>query len=330
MLRLTVLMFSVLLVAGCTEVQYAAEMGKEFGGTLGTPTQQGTFKVGNPYKIEGRTYVPREQYDLVETGIASWYGPGFHGKRTANGEKFDKQELTAAHRTLQMPSLVRVTNLDNGRSVIVRVNDRGPFKRGRIIDVSEKAADLLGFKGHGTAKVKLEVLKQESLQIAQAARGGMDTRGYELATNDAGAAARPTYQEAAYDPVQDPGYNAGYSEPVSRQVLTAPSDSGGPIQTALPGHLKEGEFYPDPVVMERPVTPTNIFVQAGAFSVYDNAVKLQQRLGAFDKASVTPIEGRGQTLYRVRLGPVRTVEDADALLNRVVNSGHKDAIIVVE
>ena len=146
---------------------------------------QGTFKVGDPYKVEGTWYYPKEQYDLVETGIASWYGPGFDGGHTASGEIYHADELTAAHRTLQMPSLVRVTNLDNGHSVIVRVNDRGPYARGRIMDVSSKAAGLLGMKGTGTAKVQLQVLSAESMRIAQLAKTGASTRGFETAYNSA-------------------------------------------------------------------------------------------------------------------------------------------------
>ena len=318
------LLACVVLLTACTETQYVAQMSKEWSGTVSdTPTQQGTFKIGNPYKVEGRTYTPKEQYDLVETGIASWYGPGFDGKKTANGEIFDKRELTAAHRTLQMPSLVRVTNLDNGRSIIVRINDRGPFKRNRVIDVSEKSAELLGFKGNGTAKVKLEVLQQESLRVAQAARMGESTRGYEVAMNESPG---DVLETVAYDTSS----GSVSVQPVSSEMLTAPSEVGAPVQTALPGHIRNGEFYPDPVVQEHPVTRTNIFVQAGAFSVYENATKLRDKLSAFDNAVVKETDVRGQHFYRVRLGPVGSVDQADQLLNRVVNSGHKDAIIVVE
>ena len=102
--------------------------------------QRGTYKIGAPYKIDGVTYTPQEEFNHVETGVASWYGPGFHGKSTANGEAYDQSARTAAHRTLQMPSIVRVTNLDNGMSTVVRVNDRGPFARSRVIDLSRTAA----------------------------------------------------------------------------------------------------------------------------------------------------------------------------------------------
>ena len=143
--------------------------------------QGGSYKVGKPYKILGRWYYPKEDYSYSEIGIASWYGPDFHTKRTANGEKYNMHSLTAAHRTLPLPSIVRVTNLENGRSLIVRVNDRGPYARNRIIDVSKKVAQLLGFMEKGTAKVKVEVLEKESKNLKAA------LLGQELA-NDVSAA----------------------------------------------------------------------------------------------------------------------------------------------
>ena len=125
---------------------------------------RGHYKVGNPYKIKGKQYKPREVNRYVKTGVASWYGAryGFHGNTTANGDIFNKEMLTAAHHTLPLPSLVKVTNLENGRSVIVLANDRGPFSRNRIIDLSEGAATRLGMKKQGTAKVKLQLLHSET------------------------------------------------------------------------------------------------------------------------------------------------------------------------
>src|SRR5580698_2414497 len=121
---------------------------------------QGIYKVGNPYQIDGVWYYPAEDWNYDETGIASWYGPGFQERYTANGEVYDQNDLTAAHKTLPLPSFVRVTNLDNGRSIVLRVNDRGPFARGRIIDVSRRSAQLLGFYGIGTAKVRVTYVSQ--------------------------------------------------------------------------------------------------------------------------------------------------------------------------
>lgn len=127
------------------------------------PRGGGTYRVGKPYTIGGKTYVPREDANYHEEGVASWYGDAFHGRLTANGEVFDMASLTAAHPTLPIPSYARVTNLNNGKSLIVRVNDRGPYHNDRLIDLSNKAAELLAFKGHGVARVRVEYVGRASL-----------------------------------------------------------------------------------------------------------------------------------------------------------------------
>lgn len=122
----------------------------------------GYYKVGKPYKIDGKTYYPKEYKKYNEVGQASWYGDDFHNKKTANGEIFNMHDMTAAHKTLPMPSIVRVTNLENGSSIKVRVNDRGPFVDNRIIDLSKAAADKLGFKNKGVITVRVELLESET------------------------------------------------------------------------------------------------------------------------------------------------------------------------
>jgi rare lipoprotein A len=131
----------------------------------------GRFKIGNPYQIKGITYYPQDFENYVEYGRASWYGDDFHGNKTANGETYNMGDMTAAHRILPLPSIVRVTNLDNGKSVIVRVNDRGPFAKNRIIDVSQNAAIKLGYKTQGTANVKVEFLEKETEKLLQKIKG---------------------------------------------------------------------------------------------------------------------------------------------------------------
>ena len=128
------------------------------------PKGGGTYRVGKPYTVGGRVYVPEEDVDYREDGTASWYGDDFHGRLTANGEVFDMDALTAAHPTLPMPCYARVTNLANGKSLIVRVNDRGPYHGNRLIDVSNKAAELLEFKGNGTARVRVEYVGRAPLE----------------------------------------------------------------------------------------------------------------------------------------------------------------------
>jgi rare lipoprotein A len=126
----------------------------------------GKVKIGKPYEVLGVWYTPADDRSYDVTGIASWYGPGFHGLDTANGERYEMDALTAAHKTLPMPSYVEVTNLGNGRVLVVRINDRGPFVEGRIIDLSRRAAQLLGVDKAGTAKVRVRRVFPDAAQIA--------------------------------------------------------------------------------------------------------------------------------------------------------------------
>src|SRR6202050_3303121 len=128
------------------------------------PKGGGTYRVGKPYTVAGRVYVPEEDVHYREEGLASWYGDDFHGRLTANGEVFDMGALTAAHPTLPMPCYARVTNLSNGKSLIVRVNDRGPYHGNRVMDVSSRAAELLEFKGNGVARVRVEYVGRAPLE----------------------------------------------------------------------------------------------------------------------------------------------------------------------
>lgn len=131
----------------------------------------GMYKVGNPYKIFGTWYYPKEDYSYSEEGIASWYGKDFHAKKTANGEDYNMHTLTAAHRTLPLPSIVKVTNLENGRTLLLRVNDRGPYAKNRIIDISKKGAELLGYNLQGTTRVRVELMEKESKELKAALLG---------------------------------------------------------------------------------------------------------------------------------------------------------------
>src|SRR4030088_841796 len=134
----------------------------EFGEPV--PKGGGTYRVGKPYTVAGRVYVPEEDTRYRQEGMASWYGDDFHGRLTANGEVFDMESLTAAHPTLPMPCYARVTNLGNGKSLVVRVNDRGPYHGNRLIDVSNRAAELLEFKGNGVARVRVEYVARAPLE----------------------------------------------------------------------------------------------------------------------------------------------------------------------
>jgi rare lipoprotein A len=127
------------------------------------------YIIGEPYQVSGHWYYPREDFSYDRVGIASWYGADYHGHRTANGETYDMNAMTAAHPTLPMPTIVRVTNLDNGRSAIIRINDRGPFADGRIIDMSRAGARALGFERKGLARVRVQVMREATLRLKREA-----------------------------------------------------------------------------------------------------------------------------------------------------------------
>jgi rare lipoprotein A len=277
-------------------------------------TGAGAYKVGEPYQINGTWYYPREDYSYDETGIASWYGTGFHGQATANGEIFNKNELTAAHKTLPLPTLARITNLDNGRSIVVRINDRGPFSGARIIDVSQRTAQLLGFEQQGTAKVRVQVLADESKAIADA------MRHYGSATPSAMASA-----EGAPSPGEPlPLVQSAALEPVEVKQIAA-------IETTPEVHKQLLATKPVAQVVQVPVTGQHqIYVQAGAFTVLENATKLQQHLSPYGTVSLSNALVNGQKFYRVRLGPLASVNEADAMLSKVKNAGVAGARTVVD
>lgn len=163
-------LFALVLVLSSCGSSKDALYRKLSKGDSGSQQYAGHYKVGSPYAINKKTYHPKKDHKYSETGMCSWYGHGkgnqkFHGKKTANGDTFNKALLTAAHRTLPLPSMVKVTNLKNNKSLVVMINDRGPFRKDRIIDVSEEAAKILGFKNQGVAKVKVQYLAQESKEL---------------------------------------------------------------------------------------------------------------------------------------------------------------------
>jgi rare lipoprotein A len=291
-----------LLTSGCAETTLVVDQTKRINGE----NQVAPYKVGQPYQIDGVWYYPAVNYDYDETGVASWYGPGFSGRSTASGETYDENALTAAHKTLPLPTLVRVTNLENGRQIQIRINDRGPYVNNRIIDLSRRAAQLLGMEQQGTAKVRVQVMADESRQLALAAGAGQDA----VAPRPVAVPAPKVTTEAL---------------PGSTAPAPAPATQPKPVVMAnvpVP--------QPSPVVVQQPVRPTNLFIQAGAFLQVQNADRLRARLSGVGAARVVPVQLGAQRFYRVRLGPIATVEQADAMLNQVIAMGNKDARLVVE
>jgi rare lipoprotein A len=295
------------LAAGCASTEQQP--------TVSVPRNPGIYRVGQPYQVGGTWYYPREQPDYDETGIASWYGPTFEGHLTADGEVFTSDALTAAHRTLPLPVNVRVTNLENGQSLVVRVNDRGPFAKGRIIDVSARAAKLLGFFGAGTARVRVQFLARADLPTGQPQPFGAGTPA--AVATAAGAAPTATVQTGTLAPI--PG--ASQAPPVKVASLPAPATPAAPASDQ--GALPTGQVTRVPVP-----TVTHLYVQVGAFGNYQNAARLKARLG--DDLKISSVQRNGQTLYRVRSGPFDSTDDADTALSRAMNLGASDAQIVVD
>jgi rare lipoprotein A len=294
------------LTAGCAVERTA------YAPTPTAPTAGGgIYKVGNPYQIDGTWYYPREQPDYDETGVASWYGPNFYGQQTANGEVYNAGDLSAAHRTLPMPVNVRVTNLDNGKSIVLRVNDRGPYAKGRIIDVSEQAAKLLGFYGVGTARVRVTYLARATLPSG---RPIPSETPVEIATAVPAVPAPKVETEklAALT-------GAPVAQPTRVAALPEPATDPMPKDAALPN----GQVTQVPVP-----ALTHLYVQVGAFGSYENAMRLREQLGGDLRISTTT--RNGQTLYRVRSAPLDTTADADAALARLSGLGSNDAHIVVD
>lgn len=276
----------------------------------------GVYKVGNPYEISGTWYYPSEDYAYIEEGVASWYGADFHGKRTANGERYDMNAVTAAHPTLPLPSIVKVTNLDNGRVLNVRINDRGPFHSKRIIDLSRRGAQLLGFYEAGTARVRVEIDAMQSL----------DLKNVALRRN----------------PPEMPPVAAVPRATITSDSLPPPVTVTGDVKTVAAAPAKPPAKPPQAKVVGPPVAPkpavaipasgpaTGLFIQAGAFGQIANAHRLEQQLKELGIGSVLvlPVTSGDKQIFRVRMGPLVDQAMAEALLTRVKSYGYDDAQIV--
>jgi rare lipoprotein A len=270
--------------------------------------QRGIYKIGAPYSIDGITYYPQEEFQHVETGVASWYGPGFHGKSTANGERYDQQEHTAAHRTLQMPSVVRVTNLDNGLSTVVRVNDRGPYARNRVLDVSRAAAQELDMMKSGTARVRIEQLTTESQVVKEVALNG----GGPSEQRDAIAKATPP--------------------PVVQVQAAVPNNPRSPAVTPMQVSGAAGNSGPSiaSLAVATPQPAGGFYVQTGSFSTADNAERQRGLVRSYGLSEISQASAAGRDVFRVRLGPYTTSDAAGIVADRLKRSGYGDARVVVE
>jgi rare lipoprotein A len=266
---------------------------------------------GNPpfYYVFGKRYfVLSSSADYVERGVASWYGPGFHKVLTSTRETYDMYGMSAAHKTLPLPCYVRVTNLQNGRSIVVRVNDRGPFVGNRIIDLSYTAAARLDMLRNGTAMVEVRTVGPASPP------GAMPPV--------------PPAVPTATPPVQPPPVVTASTQAAAPRVSEA---SPLPPAASSPAAAPPGA----PAIAPAPVTSAPVaalFVQAGAFADPANAEHLAQKLrdGGYGKVFVRDDVIAGRRMYRVRIGPVPDVPNFDRIVAALDRAGVRDAHLALD
>ncbi len=331
-----------LALAGCATPRYGAP-----------PTPH--HKVGKPYKVKGKWYRPAHDPNYNKVGTASWYGRDFHGRATANGEIYNMNAMTAAHTTLPLPSMVEVTNLENRRRIVVRVNDRGPFASNRIIDMSRAAARRLGFEKNGLAKVRVRYLGPAALP------GQRSNRIYAKAAPKQPAAVAT--QDHHHHPITEArnGVTGAVSmvealpstTPTTTSPAPSPLDSVPPPATAIilasspaspslqpqappperaPAEARpHPEATPTPAVTETPpAAATTLYaIRVAALSSLDNIEAVRTSLGAVGMLRLTRVDGEGgKVFYRVNMGPYSTRAEALKRLEAVREAGYDDARMI--
>ncbi|MFV2035586.1 MAG: septal ring lytic transglycosylase RlpA family protein [Halocynthiibacter sp.] len=314
------------------------------------PEGGGVRKTGKPYKVKGRWYQPTTYAKKKQIGVASWYGEYFHGRKTANGEWYDMERLSAAHPTMPLPSYVRVTNLENRRTIVVRVNDRGPYASNRVIDMSQAAASELGFVRQGTARVSVEYIGEAPLEgdvrDMQVVDGGPNSQRRWSATQPRRGKPRSTASIPEKKPARSESTPAGglKSSPLADELLissplleSAPTPAIRPVPVATvarPSHYAVDRFpaqqrtETSASVTAKPITvSSSFFVQAASFSKLQRAKSLSEDLADLGISDILPVEIGTDTFYRVRLGPFEDKKNAQAARDAVVARGHNDARI---
>lgn len=258
------------------------------------PLGGGRYHVGKPYQVAGRWFTPKEQPGYDKSGMASWYGEAFHRRKTSNGEYFDMNQLTAAHPTLPIPSYAKVTNLSNGRTVVVRINDRGPFVGTRIIDLSKRTADALEFRHRGKTEVRVQWLGRAPINDTGSHLAMMNTklhRGSNLSQLAAATGQRAnSTQVAEYEPKVAP----------VQRVSVAQDES-----------FSSGGFI----------------VHAATFTSATNAKAAQEYLATIAATQILQLSGQDGLVYRVHVGPVATLSEAQSILRNVKQSGFPEALV---
>lgn len=302
-----------------------------------TPAPKGGYyKVGGAYSVAGRTYIPSDNPLYSAVGLASWYGDAFHGRLTANGEVYDVASVTAAHPTMPLPSYARVTNLSNGRSMIVRVNDRGPFARDRIIDVSPTVASMLGFKDAGTARVKVDYVGPAQLDANDEAmllasyRANGTTDGPLLAMNEE----RPRVVKAATK-VQNPAdrFAVFDDEPDGAAPIDLAPAAGGDNLAPLILRTSASSSYAatdDGTAGQRAAAllASRAVVQIGVFGDPTNASRVARQFSRFGRISTAETKSGDHTLKAVRVVVDSGDVEPETIVAAANAAGLNDAFVI--
>jgi rare lipoprotein A len=300
-------------LTACVTPQYDIHAAQAQAVPAPKPGAKGTDQ---PYQVGGIWYVPHDQPTYDEKGIASWYGDAFNMKATADGEVFDMTQVSAAHTTLPLPSMVEVTNLDNGRRLTVRVNDRGPFVGGRIIDLSHAAAQELGYDRVGTAHVRVRYVGPAPL-----AGPGAGVRYAKASPRAMTPGPVSTRRPADEEIFEEAAVTPDTPRPLVRRPEALTVSTLAPLPTT---HLLQS----DVPVSAQHAAGQAYRIQAGAFSDQDNARRAAAQLASTGAATIEPMERGGMTLYRVILpGPADEAE-AFAMRDKVAGIGFADARVL--
>ena len=289
----------LILIQGCTSsIEVAANLGKKYliPKEEKKRIQKPIYKIGKKYNVGGKYYYPKKDLNYNKTGIASWYGPKFHGKLTANGEIYNQYALTAAHKTLPLPSAVKVTNLKNNKSIVLRINDRGPFVNDRIIDLSSKAADILDLKREGTGLVRVQILREKSLYLEKLAKQGSFPEINDL-------------KETELPNITIPSKVAVKIKDTKNQKIVTKK-----INYNLKNLNKEYKIY----------------IKLASFSSKKNAEIMKKKVSYIDKVKIYKIYKMNRTLYQVKAGPFLSVEKVDQLHSLLLQKGMQGAKIIIE
>lgn len=310
-----------LAIAGCSSHKKQAKQDPFAGvgspiypGSGPLPWGGGRYHVGKPYQVAGQWFTPKEQPGYDKKGTASWYGEDFNRRKTSNGEWFDMNRLTAAHATLPLPSYVKVTNLTNGREVVVRVNDRGPFVDTRIIDLSKRTAEALDFKNKGKAQVRVQYIGPAPLNDkggrhlvamnTELERGTPMRKMIAAADGRKGKATTETKMVAETKPVRNAASPAVQAETVAYE------------QPA------------EPVVPAAPPGEVSYYIQLGSFADAENAARARDQFASAWPVQFIELSGASGPVYRVRLGPISAGDDARTALVDAQSAGFADARLI--